>query len=180
MLQVIALPLAICADEEASRFSEKIEYDLELKVELCNLKFPIQLIVLYLGYLLMITARITFIALLYFMCSEFGLTVKLREESPNLASVLIIEAHHILIFICYIAYNSREQRNPSVKVVEALPWYHSVLSFYIFSFSETFIVLLDFPVRWRRAIRLKAKEKDSGNVRYYYIKQGFEHIFFLA
>ena len=173
-LSVITLPLAIVADEEAGRFSSKIDFDM-MKYVSCFLKVNIQVVVLYMSYFLMMSSRIILIGLLYRFCQEIPFKIL---QDINILPVILIEIHHFITFISYYVNNFFYRKNKAIRIIEELPFFNLAASFYIFSFSEVFIILLQFPVRYRRAIRLSVKPKDVTDHRFlsFYLMYGFNLI----
>ena len=163
---IVALPLALCADEEAGRYCSRVSYDLVKEVKVCGLiPVNLQLSVLYLGFLLTIVSRITLIALLYVFCLMRNLTLKPAEDFPNMVTPLCVEAHHLVMFIIYLINQRLTETNKSVIIIEKLQRLNMFVSFLLFSFSEVFLILLQFPQRYRRAIRARSKEQDKGDER---------------
>ena len=163
---IVALPLALCADEEAGRYCSRVSYDLVKEVKVCGLiPVNLQLSVLYLGFLLTIVSRITLIALLYVYCLMRDLTLRPAEDFPNMVTPLCVEAHHLVIFVIYLVNQRLTETNKSLIIIEKLQRLNMFVSFLFFSFSEVFLILLQFPQRYRRAIRARSKEQDKGDER---------------
>ncbi|KAL5255647.1 hypothetical protein ACHWQZ_G011028 [Mnemiopsis leidyi] len=180
---IIALPLALCADEEAGRYCSRVSFDLVMEVEVCGLiPVNLQLTVLYLGFLLIIVSRITLIALLYVFCLMRDLTLKPAENFPNMVTPLCVEAHHLVIFVIYLINQRLTETNKSLIIIEKLQRLNMFVSFLFFSFSEVFLILLQFPQRYRRAIRARSKELDKGDERFksFYFLYIFNLLEFIA
>ena len=182
---IVALPLALCADEEAGRYASKVSYDLVKEIRVCRvIPINLQLMVMYLGFLFAIVSRITLVALLYVFCTKKKLTLKPWKihEFPNLVTPLCVEAHHMVMFLIYLINQRVAETNKSLVIIEKLRRLNMIVSFFFFSFSEVFLTLLQFPQRYRRAIRSRVKELDKGDERYraFYLLYLFNLLEFIA
>ena len=182
---VVALPLALCADEEAGRYCSRPSYDLVKEVRVFRvIPINLQLMFLYLGFLLTIISRLSLVAMFYIYCLKNKLTLKpsYSENFPNLVTPLCVEAHHMVMFVIYLINQRLAETNKSLIIIEKLRRLNMLVSFFFFSFSEVFLILLQFPQRYRRAIRSRSKERDTGDERYktFYLLYTFNLLEFIA
>ena len=164
------------------RYCSKVDYDLKYEVRVCCGFIPLnlQLLVMYLGFLLMIVSRIALVALVYVVCRETQTRISLWEDGPNLITPLCVELHHLTVFTVYLVNQRVQEKKKSIVIIEKLKRWNMVISFLLFSFSEVFLILLQFPQRYRRAIRSLTKEKDKGDERFksFYLFYGLNLIEF--
>lgn len=128
----ISLAYIVSTEEKARRFAEVNEYDMKMS-------WSVQIIPLFIGYLLLYISRVSILALNYHCF--------IKENSKiGFYTLISVEAHHLLIFSIYILFSYSKMFDHATVEKRRSAWV-LLPTLYILSFTEVFVVNLRFPVR---------------------------------
>ena len=165
-LSLLSFPLAVTTDYESERFASCTDYDLLLSAPCCSntCMFPVQQFLLYISYLTMVIGRMMFILSLYLYFGRADATRQFRQSvsqqyGPVILVAVVLEVHHLIVLIGNLINRYITINNPKIKVVNKIKFTSAVMSYYIASLSEVFVILLQFPASYLRAVGPKARTR---------------------